>query len=46
MEYFLWSSIVVWVSLIAYVLYLRAKSASVRKKLLSGGDGPEDGGKV
>ena len=44
MEYFLWSSIVVWGSLIAYVLYLRAKSASVRKKLLSGGDGPGNGG--
>lgn len=44
MEYFFWSSIVVWGSLIAYVLYLRAKSDSVRKKLLSGGDGPVSGG--
>ena len=33
MEYFFWSSVVVWGSLIAYVLYLRAKSVSLRKKL-------------
>lgn len=44
MKYFLWSSIVVWGSLIAYVLYLWTKSASVKKKLFSGGDGPESGG--
>jgi hypothetical protein len=44
MEYFLWSNIVVWGSLIAYVLYLRAKSASIRKKLLLGENDPESGG--
>ena len=44
MEYLLWSNIVVWGSLIAYVLYLRAKSASIRKKLLLGGEDPESGG--
>ena len=44
MEYLFWSNMVVWGSLIAYVLYLRVKSASVRKKLLSGGNGPESGG--
>ncbi len=44
MEYLLWSNIVVWGSLIAYVLYLRAKSASIRKKLLLGGTDPESGG--
>ncbi len=35
MEYFFWSNVVVWSSLVAYAFYLYVKSNSARKKLRS-----------
>jgi len=42
MEYFFWSSMVVWGSLIVYVLYLRSKTESLKKKLMSGENSSEN----